>query len=157
MKQTVQLMRIQEKMKPGIITRDGFLGTDRRNLIDILVEDDESVKRMDITHGEISQRMIDLRDAGIRGLGNFFSVQPHYEVKVDSVRGKLPCPFGDPGVFPKTNITVKNLKTGREITYTDFHIHMIGSHGFYEGKGSSFRLEPKDLVDILEVKKEEPD
>ena len=157
MKQTVQLMRIQEKMKPGIITRDGFLGTDRRNLIDILVEDDESVKRMDITHSEISQRMINLRDEGIRGLGNFISVEPHYEVRVDSVRGKLPCPFGDPGVFPKTNITVKNLKTGREITYTDFHIHMIGSHGFYEGKGSSFRLEPKDLVDILEVKKEEPD
>jgi len=40
MKQTVQMKAIQEKMKPGVITRDGFLGSDRRNLIDILIEDD---------------------------------------------------------------------------------------------------------------------
>ncbi|HUT64575.1 MAG TPA: hypothetical protein VMZ05_00335 [Spirochaetota bacterium] len=153
MKQTVQLSRIQEKMKPGIITRDGFLGTDRRNLIDMLVEDDETVKRMDLTHATVAQRMIDLRDAGLRGLGNFINVEPHFEVRVDSVRGKLPCPFGDPGIFQKTNTTVRNLKSGKEVTYTDLHIHMIGSHGFYEGRGSPFRLEPETLVSVLEIKK----
>jgi hypothetical protein len=153
MKQTVQLSRIQEKMKPGIITRDGFLGTDRRNLIDMLVEDDETVKRMDLTHREVAQRMIDLRDAGLRGLGNFINVEPHFEVRVDSVRGKLPCPFGDPGIFQKTNTTVKNLKSGKEVTYTDLHIHMIGSHGFYEGIGSPFRLNPSALISVLEIKK----
>jgi hypothetical protein len=154
MKQTVQLMKIQENMKPGIITRDGFLGSDRRNLIDILVEDEEAVKRMGLTHEEIARRMTELRNAGKKGLGNFISVEPHYEIKVDSVRGKLPCPFGDPGVLPKTNITVRNLKKDREITYTDLHIHLIGSHGFYEGKGSAFRLNPQDLVEILEIEKE---
>ena len=153
MKQTVQLSRIQEKMKPGIITRDGFLGTDRRNLIDMLVEDDETVKRMDLTHATVAQRMIDLRDTGLRGLGNFINVEPHFEVRVDSVRGKLPCPFGDPGIFQKTNTTVRNLKSGKEVTYTDLHIHMIGSHGFYEGRGSPFRLEPETLVSVLEIKK----
>ena len=153
MKQTVQLSRIQEKMKPGVITRDGFLGNDTRNLIDMLVEDNETVKRMDLAHKEVAQHMIDLRDAGLRGLGNFISVSPHFEVRVDSVRGKLPCPFGDPGIFQKTNTTVKNLKTGKEVTYTDLHIHMIGSHGFYEGRGSPFRLNPEDLVAVLEVKK----
>jgi hypothetical protein len=153
MKQTVQLSRIQEKMKPGIITRDGFLGTDTRNLIDMLVEDDETVKRMDLTHAAVAQRMIDLRDAGLRGLGNFVLVEPHFEVRVDSVRGKLPCPFGDPGIFQKTNTTVRNLKSGKEVTYTDLHIHMIGSHGFYEGIGSPFRLEPEILISVLEIKK----
>jgi hypothetical protein len=155
MKQTVQLMKIQQNMQPGIITRDGFLGSDRRNLIDILLEDEEVVKRMELTHEKISRRMIELRNAGKKGLGNFISVEPHYEIRVDSVRGKLPCPFGDPGVFPKTNITVRNLKKDREITYTDLHIHLIGSHGFYEGRGSAFRLKPQDLVEILEIEKEE--
>lgn len=153
MKQTVQLAKIQERMQPGIITRDGFLGTDRRNLIDILVEDDAAVKRMDLTHETIARRMIDLRDAGFRGLGNFISVAPHFEVRVDSVRGKLPCPFGDPGIFPKTNTTVKNLDTGKTVTFTDLHIHMIWSHGFYEGKGPPFRLEPEELASVLEVEK----
>ena len=95
--------------------------------------------------------MIELRDAGMAGLGEFIDVPPHFEVRVDSVRGRLPCPFGDPGIFPKTNTTVRNRGTGREITYTDLHIHMIGSHGFYEGRGSPFRLEPRDLVEVLEI------
>lgn len=155
MKQTVQMRMIQEKMKPGVITRDGFLGAEKRNLIDILIEDDETVKRMNLTHQIIANRMIELRDAGMQGLGDFISVEPHFEVRVDSVRGKLPCPFGDPGIFPKTNITVRNLKKNREILYTDLNIHLIYSHGFYEGRGSPFRLDPKDLVEILEVNPEE--
>ena len=154
MKQTVQLKQAQERMKPGVITRDGFLGTDIRNLIDILVEDEATVKRMSLTHQVIAGRMIELRDAGMRGLGDFISVEPHFEVRVDSVRVKLPCPFGDPGVFPKTNITVRNLAKGAEITYTDMHIHMVGSHGFYEGKGSPFRLDPKNLAEVLEIEPE---
>jgi hypothetical protein len=155
MKQTVQMKLIQEKMKPGVITRDGFLGPDRRNLIDILIEDEETVKRLGLSHQQIAQRMLEFRNAGMRGLGEFISIEPHFEVRVDSVRGKLPCPFGDPGIFPKTNITVRNLEKNEDITYTDLHIHLIGSHGFYEGKGSVFRLDPKSLVDALEIIGEE--
>jgi hypothetical protein len=155
MKQTVQMDRIQEKMAPGVITLDGFLGSDRRKLVDILIEDDEAVKRSDLNHQQIARRMVELRDAGMQGLGELIDVAPHFEVRVDSVRGKLPCPFGDPGIFPKTNITVRNLRLDREIVYTDLHIHMVGSHGFYEGKGSKFRLEPAALAEILEVQPEE--
>ena len=151
MKQTVQMNQIQERMQPGIITRDGFLGTDRRKLIDILLEDDEAVKRMDLTHWQIADRMIELRDAGMRGLGEFINVEPHYEIRVISVRGKLPCPFGDPGIFPKTNTVVRNTKLDREVTFTDMHIHLVGSHGFYEGKGSPFRLEPAELAEVLDI------
>ena len=151
MKQTVQMNQIQERMLPGVYTRDGFLGTDRRKLIDILLEDDEAVKRMDLTHRQIADRMIELLDAGMRGLGEFINVEPHYEIRVISVRGKLPCPFGDPGIFPKTNTVVRNTKLDREVTFTDMHIHMVGSHGFYEGKGSPFRLEPKQLAEVLDI------
>jgi hypothetical protein len=155
MKQTVQMKIIQEKLQPGVITRDGFLGSDRRNLVDILEDDEARVKRIKLTHRQIADRMIELRDVGMKGLGDFISVPPHYEIRVDSVRGKLPCPFVDPGILPKTNITVRNLKKNAEIIFTDLHIHLIGSHGFYEGKGSIFRLEPATLADILEIKPEE--
>lgn len=155
MKQTPELDKAQERMKPGVITRDGFLGNDKRKLIDILIEDDAEVKRLDLTHKRIANRMIYFRDAGLRGLGEFITVEPHFEVKVDTVRGKLPSPFGEPGIFPKTNTTVKNMNLDKEITYTDLNIHMILAHGFYEGKGSPFRLEPKELKEILEIKTEE--
>ena len=151
MKQTVQMDRIQEKMRPGVLARDGFLGTDKRKLVEILIADEGLVRRMDLFHQGIAERMIELRDAGQRGLGEFIHVEPHFEVRVDSVRGKLPCPFGHPGIFPKTNTTVRNLELDREITFTDLSIHMIAAHGFYEGKGSPFRLDPEELGVVLEI------
>ena len=155
MKQTEQMKEIQEKMKPGVITLDGFLGTDDRNLIDMLVEDEAEVKRLNLTHEQIAARMLELREAGKEGLGDIVAVAPHYEVSVDIARGKLPCPFGHRGLVRKSIIKVRNLGIDREITYTDMNIHMIGEHGFYQGKGSSFRLEIGGLVDILEIRRNE--
>jgi hypothetical protein len=151
MKQTVQMRKAQERMAPGAITRDGFLGDDRRPLADILLADEAAVKALDLEHEGIAARMVKLRDAGMAGLGEFIDAAPHFEVRVDSVRGRLACPFGDPGIFPKTNITVRNTRTGRELTYTDLHIHLVGVHGFYEGRGCPFRLEPRDLAEVLEI------
>jgi hypothetical protein len=151
MKQTVQMDRIQRNMAPGVMTRDGFLGTDGRKLIDILISDDAAVKRKNLDHRKIAAAMRRFRNEGERGLGELITVPPHFEVRVESVRGKLPCPFGHPGLVAKTNITVRNREGGREVTFTDLHIHLIEAHGFYEGKGSCFRLEPADLVEILEV------
>ena len=31
------------------------------------------------------------------------------------------------------------------------NIHMIREHGFYEGKDSPFRVEPLDLIRVLEI------
>lgn len=151
MKQTPQMQRVQNNMRPGAITLDGFLGSDTRNLGDILIEDDAEVKRMGLTHEEIASRMNELREEGKEGLGEFITVPPHFEVRVDSVRGKLPCPFEHPGLFPKTNITVRNTRLGREITYTDLQIHLIEAHGFYEGKGSRYRIDPRELAELLEI------
>ena len=102
MKQTVQMERIQRNMAPGVMTRDGFLGTDRRKLIDILIADDAAVKRRDLDHRRIAAAMRSLRNAGMRGLGELITVPPNFEVRVESVRGKLPCPFGHPGLIAKT-------------------------------------------------------
>lgn len=151
MKQSLQLTHIQEQMKPGVITLDGFLGTDTRNLIDILIEDDGVTRRCGRTHAAIADRMEYFRVKGAEGLGEFMDIEPNFQVRVDSVRGKLPSPFGGPGMYEKINTTVRNTRLGREITFTDLHIHFVRDHGFYEGKGSPFRLEPEDLITILEV------
>jgi hypothetical protein len=151
MKQTPQMQRVQDNMRPGAITLEGFLGSDTRNLGDILIEDDAEVKRMGLNHEEIASRMNELREAGKGGLGEFITVPPNFEVRVDSVRGKLPCPFEHPGLFPKTNITVRNTRLDREVTFTDLQIHLIEAHGFYEGKGSRYRIDPEELAEVLEL------
>ncbi|HLW22542.1 MAG TPA: hypothetical protein VKZ39_05095 [Sphaerochaetaceae bacterium] len=151
MKQTPGYDAIQRQMAPGVITLEGFLGTDNRKLIDILNADDATVRSAEVTHQQIAERMQYFRDIGLDGLGEFMGVDDHFDVRVDSVRGKLPSPFGGPGMYEKVNTTVVNKRLGREVVYTDLHIHFVRDHGFYEGKGSSYRLEPEDLIAILEV------
>lgn len=155
MKQSIQLTKIQEQMRPGIITLDGFLGDDTRNLIDMLIEDDGLVRRTGHAHVTIAERMQYFRDAGLDGLGEFLTIDDHFLVRVDSVRGMLPSPFGGPGMYEKVNTTVRNIRLDEEITFTDLHIHFVKDHGFYEGKGSPFRISPEALIRILEVPAEE--
>ena len=133
--------------------REGFLGPDDRGLAAILQADDEANRRRGLTHAHIAQHLLALRQAGWEGLGEPVSVPPHFEVRVDAARGTLPCPFGDQGSFAKVNTTVHNLKSGKEITFADLNIHLIAAHGFYEGRGAQFRLDPEQLMDTLEMGK----
>ena len=151
MKQSPEFDRIQEQMKPGVIALDGFLGDDKRKLVDIIASDNMRVRKLNRTHADIATKMIHFKEKGIAGLGEFITLDDHFEVKVESVRGLLPSPFGGPGMYGKINTTVVNKKLNRQVVYTDLHIHFIADHAFYEGKGSPFRLEPTDLIEILEV------
>ncbi len=153
MKQTPEYDHIQQQMQPGVITLEGFLGPDKRHLIDILVEDDGTVRRLERSHEQIAKKMEYFRSIGLPGLGEFITVDDTFDVRVDSVRGKLPSPFGGAGMYDKVNTTVLNKRLNREITFTDLHIHFIRDHGFYEGKNSIYRLEPHHLIEILEIEK----
>jgi hypothetical protein len=66
-------------------------------------------------------------------------------------RGKLPCPFGDKGFFRKTSVTLKKISTNEQLAWSDLALHLIEAHGFYQGKGSPFRLDPANIAKILEL------
>ena len=149
MKQSVEYNIIQNNMRPGAITRDGMLGHDRRNLRDIIETDDAAVRRLGLTHISIAARMRELRDAGREGLGENVTVSGRFDVRVDSVRGKLPCPFRHEGLFDKEFVEILNRDTGARMTFSTLNIHMIEEHGFYEGLGSPFRLDPDLLASVL--------
>ena len=151
MKQPPELTKAEKAMKPGVLTKDGFLGTDNRHLIDILTEDEAEVARLGLTHKIIAGRMRYFRDEGLKGEGLSVEVEGKFEVMTDSFKGKLACPFGHPGMIAKTNVSVTNKETGRKIYFSDLDIHLIGSHGFYQGIGSLYRVSPKELKEVLEI------
>ena len=157
MKQSPELDRIQAAMRPGAITQSGFLGTDSRKLADLLADDEAAVARLGLTHRRIADRLKLFRAAGEKGLGNDVTVAPHFEARVDGVRGKLACPFTHPGLFDKTFCVVRNRVLEEELVFTDLQIHMIEAHGFYEGTGSLFRLAPERIARVLELHAEASD
>src|SRR5690554_523199 len=126
MKQTVEFDKIQQQMQKGVITLNGFLGDDKRKLVDILESDNLTVKNLRRTHEAIADRMEYFRKSGTEGLGEFITVDENFEVKVETVRGMLPSPFGGKGMYGKANTTVRNKKLDKSVVFTDLHIHFIG-------------------------------
>lgn len=149
MKQSPRLQTIQDNMQPGSISAEGFLGDDSRNLADIISSDQAAVNKLNITHAQIADKMQQLTDAGKPGLGRPERVEEIYDITVEDYRGMIPCPFQDSSKSDKRNTCALNIKTGEKYCWTDLSIHMIREHGFYEGRGSAYRLEPQMLAEFL--------
>lgn len=148
MKDTVQHKDAYGRMKPGIITAQGFLGTDERPLAEIIQEDEEAFQRLGLVFEMVAARLEELRDAGGRGLGEPVTIEGKWLVMNGDARGVLPCPFDD-GVHHKNGIMVKRLDSGESIVYSDLSLHLLRVHHFCQGKGSPFRLDPTVLARVL--------
>ena len=154
MKQTPQEKQIYENFLPGKITKEGFLGDDRRHLHDIIEEDLHALTQLGVTKEQIADRLQYFIEEGKKGLETPVKLD-NYVTQVIWRRGMLPSPFGGAGrLYHKIVATVKNTTLNKELAYTQLNVHMIRNHGFFEGKGSVFRLEPEEVVEILNVKPE---
>lgn len=149
MKQQPDLQKIQANMQPGSLSAAGFLGTDERNLADILRADQSVVDDLGLTHESIANAMRSLSDAAMAGLGRPVDYAGNYIVVVEEFMGKIACPFRDNHRSIKRTITATNRKTGQIMSWTDLSVHMIERHGFYEGLGSPYRHDPAALADFL--------
>lgn len=131
------------------LRRGGYLGVDRRDVAEIVETDATALARRGADAADLARRMRRLRDLGRKALGGEVEIDGRYRVSVVVERGLLVCPFGDTRSVAKTVTTVHDLRTGRSLTFSDMNIHLIERHGFFEGCGSAFRIEPDDLCDLL--------
>ena len=154
MKQTPQEKKIYDNFKPGKITKEGFLGDDTRHIHDIIEEDLHTLARLGVTQEQIADHLQYFIEEGKKGLETPVALGD-FTTQVIWRRGMLPSPFGDPKrLYHKIVATVFNKHLNKELRYTQLNVHMIRDHGFFEGKGSVFRLEPEEIVEVLEIKTE---
>ncbi|KUK79295.1 hypothetical protein V512_000845 [Mesotoga sp. Brook.08.105.5.1] len=151
MKQTPDFDKIQENMRAGSITGPGFLGHDERNLVDIISEDQAKVKELGLTNEIIANKLEMFMKQGERGFGSPVKVDDRFVVIVEESRGYIPCPFRHGHLSKKANINVRNIARKEEVDYSPISIHLIREHGFYQGKGSPYRLDPAKVAKILEL------
>lgn len=147
---------LSEDLAPGAASRDGFLGSDMRPVAGIIRSDARAVAKAGLTHRQIAARMAYFRQRAEEGLGAFVKIGKRFEAACEVERGFIPCPFGDSRPLRKKMIVVRNLRLNREIAFSEMNIHLVSAHGFYEGKGSPFRLEPRELAALLEIKTRRP-
>jgi hypothetical protein len=148
MKMTPALKKARENMDPGIITAEGFLGSDKRSLSTIIDEDAQVMRSLNLDPEEVAKVLRHLMEEGRKGLGEPVTVDSQWLVKTDEARGHLACPWED-GIFRKINVVVERKDTGEKLFYTDLSIHLLEAHGFLEGRGSTFRLNMETVKHVL--------
>ena len=149
MKESPQMKRFEEILRSSKLVSGGFMGNDQRNLSEIISADALVLSRMGKTADEIAARMQEITDKAITGLGNWVKIDDHREARVDEAKGMLVCPWPHPGRFAKRVTTLKLVETGKTLSWSDLNIHFIAKHVFFEGYGSSFRIEPAKLVSAI--------
>lgn len=150
MKQSPRDKKLEEVLRSTKLVAGGFMGTDPRHPIEVIDQDLAELERLGVTPVQLAERMRELTELAKPRLGSWIDHQTtKLHIKSEDFKGSLVCPWPHPGEFDKRITTVQHLETGKQIIWTDLNIHMIAEHGFFEGKGAFFRIEPSEIVSIL--------
>ncbi len=141
--------------KSDVASEKGFLGPDEK-LLDVLAMDNKYVvEELGLTHQELARHLHDLAAIGFwqqkhnRAGAEFVYHGRRFKVGVVTTRGTQLSPFRD-GTDSGSNATVENVETGKKLEYALLVPYMIERYGFYEGKGTPWRVDPKQVVEVLD-------
>jgi len=140
---------VLERMAPGVLCAEGFLGDDIRELADILDGDAAPVEAAGLTHERIAAMLNDWMQRAIAELGRPVQLSQRVTGVWHEGMGRIPSPWPGDGIFPKGECELTDQATGKTLLVTPLSIHMIAAHGFYQGHGSGYRLSPTDLIAML--------
>ncbi len=141
---------LEADMRPGAASSKGFLGPDE-GLLGVLAADNRFVvEESGLTHQAMAEHLLVLaaigqkvKDAEFRYRGRRFRVELIY------ARGIQTSPFED-GTETGTQAVVKNLDNGKTIRYSLLVPEMVRRYGFYEGKGTPYRVDPRKVLEVLD-------
>ena len=140
---------IRDRLEAGALSIEGFLGTDDRPLADIIAADTGTVEAEGLTVEVLGDFLEKLH---VTADGGWESRVPMYDGKIsvrsDETLGQTPCPFACGGQCHKAIITVKDADGEDLLKFTPLDAHLISAHGFFEGLGSAYRIDPKELIEL---------
>src|SRR5437763_1662012 len=153
---------LEKDMRPAatsdVGSMAGFLGPDER-LLDVLAADnDYVVGELGLTHQELAKHLHAVGTIGLwqhrndRSRAEFVYHGRRFKVEVAITKGSPPSPFRD-GTESGTNATVWNVGSGKKLEFALLVPYMIERYGFYEGKGTSYRVDPKQVVEVFDFLK----
>lgn len=136
-------------MQPGVLCGEGFLGADGRDLAEIIAADDAQVREMGSSHKQLADALDGVCRAAMATYGTPTPIGEHLQAVCRPARGVIPCPWGHGETFAKGEIELTDARTGRSIVFTPLSVHLIEAHGFYQGRGSRYRIEPAEAGKLL--------
>jgi hypothetical protein len=149
MKESPQNKKLEETLRSSKLVAGGFLGSDKRTVSEIIDADLTELSKSRYTIEQVADRMQEITNTAIAGLGTWVIIDKSRQAKVDEAKGKLPCPWPHLARFAKRITILRHAEFDETIMWSDLNIHLIAEHGFFEGKDSDFRIEPGKLIAMI--------
>lgn len=149
----ISISDLERSMRPEGLSDAGFLGKDE-SLLDVMAADNDWVLGVGLTHQELGRHLytfyqISLAAAEQRKESEVFTYRGvRFTTVVKSMDGFQDSPFKD-GTRTNSDVFVKNVDNGKALAFSPLVPLMVERYGFYEGHGTSYRVDPKDVVDVL--------
>jgi hypothetical protein len=154
------IVALEKDMRPGaeseVGSRAGFLGP-KESLLDVMAEDNRYVvDELGLTHQDLARPLHTMGAVGGHDPDpkEFLYHGRRLRVKVISYKGSQLSPFYDDTSTSRDAI-VENLDNGKKLKYSLLVPHMIERYGFYEGKGTPYRVEPRRVIEVFDFLTEE--
>jgi hypothetical protein len=151
MKQSPSEKELIRNLSPSKFSAQGFLGSDSRPVDEIVNEDMAALERHHVSKETLAQALTAAYDMAQKAFGADILIRTGVTAVFYESMGRVPSPFKGDGVFEKGEVVVKDLKTGQGMTITRLGIHLIGKHGFFQGKGTPYRVEPLVAMKLLRL------
>ncbi len=156
------LVDLEKDMRPGATSKvgseKGFLGQGE-SLLDVLAADNQYVvEELGLSHQELAKH---LHAMGTIGFWQVMHKQDGAEFIYHGKRFKLEpriskgyqySPFLD-GTKTDTYLNVVNVDNGKKMGYSLLVPFMIERYGFYEGKGTPYRVDPGVILEVFDFLK----
>jgi hypothetical protein len=149
MKCSPSQQKITETMAPGVFSQGGFLGTDDRPLSEVVDSDRSTLAQLGVSPRAIADGLLAILELAVAASGAPVAAVGGQTATLREAMGRIPSPYGD-GVFPKGEVEVTR-PDGTTWRFTPLSIHLIREHGFFQGKGSRYRLEPAQAMRDLDL------
>lgn len=140
---------VHERMQPGALSLEGFLGSDERSLEEIIAADAGEIAEAGFTNEQLGAFLEALHAAADAAWESRVpACNGKTTVRVEETLGQIPCPFACGEHCHKATIQVNDPKGNRLLSFTPLDAHLIRKHGFFQGKGSPYRIEPAFLIEL---------
>lgn len=142
----IPIADLTEKMRPGRFSDEGFLGEDE-DLRKIMARDNDVVLPSGLTHQALAEPLKMAWALIKRGLVNRPCIISGHRYVITGVGslGVQFSPYND-HLSGSSNYTVTNLETGQPVSTSVLGAHLIGHYQFYQGRGTSYRTPPEDII-----------
>ncbi len=148
MKESPQDQSLHARLEASKFSAGGFLGEDHRTVDEIIVDDERTLDELGVTQEQIADALQEALGKAKAAYGNEVEIRPGVTALFYESMGRIPSPFRGEGVFEKGEAEIKN-SSGQSLRVSPLSIHLIRLHGFFQGKGSAYRVEPRDAVAMM--------